>query len=145
MPNRARFRTTWDGLFISEEPPHGATVIVRRRDGGTVEYLLLHRADATDGDWAWGPPAGVRLPGEDIEACARRALEDSTGLRLPLHCVTDDPTWAAFWVEARPLAEIALTGDYDGFAWAPLDEAVHRCRPAIVGEQFEQLAAVVAA
>jgi 8-oxo-dGTP pyrophosphatase MutT (NUDIX family) len=134
-------------LFISEEPPHGATVIVLRRDKGAVEYLVLHRANRPSHgcDWAWGPPAGVRMPGEDVDQGARRALDEATGLRLALHRIGDDPSWAMYWAEATAGASILLASEHDRHEWVAVDEAVRRCRPAIVAEQFERLAAVAAA
>ena len=37
-------KTTWDGVAVSQDPPSGASVVVYRRAGRSVEYLLLHRA-----------------------------------------------------------------------------------------------------
>jgi 8-oxo-dGTP pyrophosphatase MutT (NUDIX family) len=147
MLDRTRLRTTWDGLFISEEPPHGATVVVFRREAAKIEYLVLRRSHVgrTEGDWAWGPPAGARLPGEEVEACAHRELEEETGLRLPLHPVAHDPAWASYWAEAPIDAEILLSMEHDDYDWVPLDEAVRRCQPAIVAEQFAVLAGAAAA
>ena len=151
MPDRTRLRTTWDGLFISEEAPHGVTVVVLRRGVGDIgddtEYLVLRRAGAVriEGDWVWGPPAGVRLPGEDVDACAARELDDRTGLRLPVHRVTGEPAWAVYWAEAPHGAPITLSIDHDLSEWVSLDEAVRRCRPDLVGDQFATLAAVAAA
>ena len=145
MLDRTRLRTTWDGLFISEEPPHGVTVIVYRRDHGAgPQFLVLHRRGAT-GDWAWGPPAGARLPGEDVEACASRELEATTGLRLPLHALPHDPEWASFCAEAGAGHTVVLGREHDRAEWVTLDEAMQRCQPAIVAEQFQTLANAVAA
>jgi 8-oxo-dGTP pyrophosphatase MutT (NUDIX family) len=147
MIDRSTFRTTWDGLFISEEPPHGATVVVFRRTGDRTEYLVLRRAldHGGDGDWAWGPPAGARLPGEDVDACARRELEEETGLRLTLHSVAHDPAWASYWAEAPAGATVMLSEEHDAFEWVDRAEAARRCQPAIVSEQFEVLAGAAAA
>ena len=79
-------RTTWDGLPVSEEKPYGITAVVFRRVCGT-EVLMLHRAHRGsdyEGEWAWTPPAGARLPGEPVDACARRELREETGLELPM-------------------------------------------------------------
>jgi 8-oxo-dGTP pyrophosphatase MutT (NUDIX family) len=148
MVDRSLLRTTWDGLFISEVPPYGATVMVfRTAKGGAREFLVLHRSHLAepDGEWAWGPPAGARLPGEGVEACARRELREETGLRLPLHPVEVDPAWAGFWAEAPATAEVTLSDEHDTFAWVPFDEAVRRCTPAIVAAQFEALVVAAAA
>jgi 8-oxo-dGTP pyrophosphatase MutT (NUDIX family) len=148
--DRTQLRTTWDGLFISEEPPHGATVLVfRRGKDGRREYLILHRSAATgapaNGDWAWGPPCGARLPGEEVVACARRELDEETGLRLDLHPVDFDPAWAGFWAEAPRDAHVQLSNEHDAYEWVAVDEAMRRCLPAIVSAQFEALAAAAAA
>ena len=146
MPDRTRLRT-WDGLFISEEPPHGATVLVLRRDAGVVEYLVLRRSivASDEADWAWGPPCGARFPGEDVEACARRELEEETGLRLALHGINHAPDWASYWAEAPFDAPVRLSAEHDRYEWVTRDEAVRRCQPAVVAEQFEALADAAAA
>lgn len=146
MPDRTRLRTTWDGLFISEEPPHGATVIVFRRGGPNgIEFLVLHRTRSGAGDWAWGPPAGARLPGEPIDECARRELDATTGLALALHQIPHDPAWASYWAEVPRHADVQLSGDHDRYEWVGLDEAARRCQPDRVGEQFQLLAESLAA
>jgi 8-oxo-dGTP pyrophosphatase MutT (NUDIX family) len=132
--------TTWDGLPVSDEPPYGATVVVFRRGRAGLELLLLHRAHhgpAYDGDWAWTPPAGSRFPGEAVLACARRELREEAGLELevrPTACGSAD--WALFLAEAPPGAAVSLEHDreHDRYAWLPADEAVARCRPALVAE-----------
>jgi hypothetical protein len=43
------------------DPARGALVVVYRRRGDVLEYLLLRRTGALGGDWAWGPPAGERV------------------------------------------------------------------------------------
>ena len=97
-------RTTWDGLPVSAERPHGVTVVVYRWTEQGLQVLLLHRAHRGpdyEGDWAWTPPAGARLPGEPVEACARRELREEAGLVLdvrPTACGTAD--WAVYVAEA---------------------------------------------
>ena len=85
-------RTTWDGQPIADDPPHGVTIVVHRRGAVGYEVLVLHRArHGPDyvGDWAWTPPAGCRLPSEDVDVCARRELYEEAGLVLPL-CRLED-------------------------------------------------------
>jgi 8-oxo-dGTP pyrophosphatase MutT (NUDIX family) len=133
-------RTTWDGLPVSDERPHGATVVVYRWVASRLELLLLHRAHngpAYEGDWAWTPPAGSRFPGEPVEACARRELREETGLTLdvrPTDCGT--PDWHVYVAEALPGTAVSLAHDpeHDRFAWLPPDAAAARCRPEVVAE-----------
>ncbi|WP_324715467.1 NUDIX domain-containing protein [Carboxydochorda subterranea] len=95
--------------------------------------LLLHRAEhgaEYEGDWAWTPPAGGRLPGEAPLSCALRELIEETGLHLSMEatpCGTAD--WAVFVAEAPPEASVVLDADHDRHEWLPPDEAVRRCRP----------------
>ncbi len=86
--------------------PHGASVVVYRRTAVGTEFLMLHRAHSGpdyEGDWAWTPPAGVRLPGEPIDDCARRELWEETGFELtitPTRC--GSATWPTYIAEAPP-------------------------------------------
>src|SRR6185436_9987699 len=77
-----------DGLFLSPTPPWGTSVLVLRE---RTRVLLLRRR----GEWT--PPAVTRLPDEPIASCAARALDELTGLALPMWPVADvDPAWAVF-------------------------------------------------
>jgi len=125
--------TTWDGLPISKEPPFGATVVVYRRRGATLEILLLHRAHhgaEYAGDWAWTPPAGSRLPGEPIDQCARRELREETGLDLPL-TLTDcgAAEWPHYLASVALDAAVMLDAEHDRFEWVAADQAAARCLP----------------
>ncbi|HEX7133947.1 MAG TPA: NUDIX hydrolase [Iamia sp.] len=52
--------------------------VVAGADGdGRVAILLVHRPRYDD----WSLPKGKRLPGESDEDCARREVEEETGLR----------------------------------------------------------------
>lgn len=147
MVDKSLLRATWDGLFICDEPPYGATVLVyRRSDRGRPEFLVLHRAGAADvGDWAWGPPATTRLPGEDVASCARRQLRDDTGLRLPLRPLGVDAGWACFYAEVSVDVDLVLSAERDRYEWLALDEARRRCQPDIVGAQFDGVPIAAAA
>ena len=124
---------TWDGLPISPDPPFGATIVVFRRATDGLELLLLHRAHhgpEYEGDWAWTPPAGSRLPGEPIEACARRELLEESGLDLditPTDCGT--AAWPVFVVEVPYETPVTLDAEHDRFEWVPCPVALERCRP----------------
>jgi 8-oxo-dGTP pyrophosphatase MutT (NUDIX family) len=136
---------TWDGLPVSQEKPYGASVIVWRHATSGREFLVLHRRAAGDGDWAWTPPSGARLPDEPLVEAARRELLEETGLDLdfePTEAGGDE--WAVFVAEAPVNARIVLDDEHDRFAWLPADEAGAKCLPRVVAEQLEGVAAWLA-
>ncbi|MFL5936546.1 MAG: NUDIX domain-containing protein [Gaiellaceae bacterium] len=137
--------TTWDGLPVAREKPYGASILVWRRARDGRRWLVLHRGrpgvdDA--GDWAWTPPAGARLPGEAVLACAERELREETGLSLPLtETGLGGDDWPLFAAEAPPDAEVRLDDEHDRYEWLSLEDAAARCFPAFVGESFSAVAA----
>ncbi len=137
---------TWDGQPRAAEPPFGAAVIVYRRCTAGREFLLLHRSHAGpdyEGDWAWTPPSGARLPGEAIEACAQRELLEEAGLAVPARALPNAaPDWMIFEAEVGEDVQVVL-GDveHDRFEWVSLAEALRRCVPAKVAEAFQTVAA----
>jgi len=141
--------TTWDGLPIAPDPPHGAAIAVWRRSTVGVEWLLLHanpaNRDGTDppGHWDWGCPSGSRFPGEALETCARRELEEETGLRLLIRPSVEDPTWPVYVAEAPDGASVRLSEEHDAYRWVPLEEALALIRPEYVAAKFEQAARTV--
>ncbi len=136
-------RTTWDGMPIHPEKPHGATVVVYRRRRRGLEFLLLHRAHYGpdyEGDWAWTPPSGARQPGETIEACARRELEEETGLRLePVLTAFGSEDWAVFRSAMKGAAKVILSAEHDRYAWLQAREAIARCKPELVALPIKML------
>jgi len=131
--------TTWDGIPVAKGPPYGASIVVYRSIGSHVEYLVLHRQHlGTDyeGDWAWGPPGGARLPGESVEECATRELAEEAGLDVPLTRTNfGTASWAVFMVEVDD-AEIALSPEHDRYRWVDAEEAVSVCLPQVVAGPF---------
>jgi 8-oxo-dGTP pyrophosphatase MutT (NUDIX family) len=126
-------RTTWDGLPVSEEPPYGCTIVVFRHADNDLQILLLHRkhngADY-EGDWAWTSPAGARMPGESVDACARRELAEEAGLVLPVHPVAcGAPDWCVHWAQAPQDATITLDVEHDRYEWLAPDDALRRSAP----------------
>jgi ADP-ribose pyrophosphatase YjhB (NUDIX family) len=125
-----QLQVPFDGLFLSPEPPWGASVLVLKN---REELLLLKRRGA------WGPPGVTRLPEEPVASCAARALEDLTGLRLPIWPVDVDPAWTVFVANANnePLVRTdSLTTAYE---WVAIDEARERCT-ALVSASLDLVA-----
>jgi len=120
---------TWDGVARARGKPYGATVVVRRGD----EVLLLHRAHEGpryDGDWAWTPPSGARLPRESPHACARRELREETGLELePMPVPSPHDDWAYYVADAPADTEIVLDAEHDAYRWVTVDDASDLCKP----------------
>lgn len=113
---------TWDGLPVSPEPPYGAAVLVWARTPTGPLFLLLHRAhlESPDArDWAWGPPAGARLPGEEIAACAQRELREETCLEAEIAPTEfGTPDWEVYGVELAVSGPVVLSEEHDRFLWA---------------------------
>lgn len=139
---------TWDGQPVSPVPPHGAAVVVAARNAEGFRVLLLHRAHygpSYEGDWAWTPPTGGRLPGEPVEACAARELWEESGIEAaPIPVAVDGIEWALFVLEVD--SDCAFTVDnveHDRAEWVTADEALDRCRPEIVARGIAQALATL--
>lgn len=136
---RGAFRT-WDGHPVSQEPPHGAMIVVYRCNEGTTEFLLLHRrhhGPDYEGDWAWTPPSGARYPGEPIDRCAQRELEEETQLcLLPERVAVGSAEWPVYAIQVPVETGIALSPEHDRYTWVPFDEATARLAPAVVRNSF---------
>ncbi len=133
--------TTYDGLPVSREQPHGATVVVVSEAPDGWRYLVLHRAHRGSnfgGEWAWTPPSGARLPGEEIAACAARELQEESGLRaMPTPLLVEDVEWAVFELVVPWGTPIAVDGvEHDRYEWVTLDQACSLCLPAVVADSL---------
>lgn len=127
--------TTWDGLPASTVKPYGAAVVVYRKCGGQLEFLLLHRAHHGPdyhGDWAWTPPSGCRFPDEPIEICAKRELLEETGLDLSFQFLErEEDGWMVYLAEAPADAQVTLHDkEHDRYQWLPAEAALDHCEPA---------------
>lgn len=139
--------TTWDGLPISPIPPFGTSIIVYRRGESGIEFLILHRAHdgpTYEGEWAWTPPAGSRLPGEPVDVCAQRELLEETGLTLPLHFTGYGlDNWALYYAEARADQPVTLDAEHDRYEWVTREEALARCLPTVVADGVAHVAGLL--
>jgi RimJ/RimL family protein N-acetyltransferase/8-oxo-dGTP pyrophosphatase MutT (NUDIX family) len=124
-------------------------VVVRRSAGpDATDYLVLHRAQrgaGYEGDWAWTPPSGARLPGEAVLAGARRELAEEAGFtEAPLIPVDLSGGWAVFATDVPAGAQARLDPEHDRFEWLTWADAQRRCRPEAVEVNFRLGAAVPA-
>jgi 8-oxo-dGTP pyrophosphatase MutT (NUDIX family) len=142
--------TTWDGLPVARERPYACCIVVWREGENGREFLLLHRlapgGPGFEGEWAWTPPSGARLPGEGPDEAASRELREETGLTLPLTsavaaAASDDV--AVYVAQAPSDAEVVLDEEHDEFVWLSLDEAAARCLPAVVAAGLTSAAASI--
>jgi 8-oxo-dGTP pyrophosphatase MutT (NUDIX family) len=141
-------RTTWDGLPVADDWPHGATVVVwRRLPDNAIELLLLHRAHHGPdyaGDWAWTPPAGSRFPGEDVDACAARELHEEAGLELPMTRFERAPNWATYVARAPADAVVTLHDrEHDKYQWVDVETALAIVKPDMVRETIEHALSLI--
>jgi 8-oxo-dGTP diphosphatase len=105
-------------------------VVTRTRPDGDVELLLVHRPRYDD----WSLPKGKAEPGETDEACARREVEEETGLR----CALGEPIATSDYRDARGrrkhVVYFAMTppeggeatpqNEVDDVRWLTLDRAL---------------------
>ena len=114
--------------------------VVARGEGPDLEVLLVHRGHYDD----WTIPKGKAEAGESDEDCARREVEEETGLRcrltveLPPVRYEDRlgrPKVARYWLLEVVGGEPIAQNEVDEVAWLPLDDAIARLsyeRAAIV-------------
>ena len=134
---------------ISPTPPYGAAIIVWCHTPAGTRFLLLHRAHLeapAAREWGWGPPAGARLPDEGIEDCARRELEEETGLSAEILSTPYGATdWPVYGLEVSAPCPIRLSEEHDRLLWASVDEVRELVWPERVQAPLVHLAAAVAA
>jgi 8-oxo-dGTP diphosphatase len=103
-------------------------LVCRVATGGRPEVLLVHRADRAD----WTFPKGKRRPDEADAACARREVEEETGLRCALGAELPPTTYVTrsgrlkrvrYWA-MRPVAGTAAPrSEIDAVRWVGLRAA----------------------
>lgn len=130
---------TWDGKPISKERPYGVTIVVYKKEKDNTKYLVLHRGHkgtGYEGRWAWGPPAGARLPYEDVFDCACRELVEETGLlKLPFDTGFPVQEWKVYSLEVDLNTDIKLSDEHDEYKWVNIEVLEEICLPRLVFEQ----------
>ena len=103
-------------------------IVVRRREDGATEVLLVHRPDYDD----WSFPKGKCENGESEEDAAVREVEEETGLRcrlereLPTTHYRDArgrPKTVRYWAMEPTGGTLAPANEVDEVAFVPLREA----------------------
>jgi 8-oxo-dGTP diphosphatase len=104
----------------------GGLVVRAGADG--VEVLVVHRPKYDD----WTFPKGKADPAESDEDCARREVEEETGLacelgeELPSTSYTDAkgrPKRVRYWAMTPRGGELAFTHEVDDGRWLAVDAA----------------------
>lgn len=102
-------------------------VVVRNGVGG-VEVLVVHRPQYED----WSLPKGKALGDESDEDCARREVEEETGLLCALGADLPSTSYAdrqgrakrvRYWLMEPIGGELAFRHEVDDARWLPLVEA----------------------
>jgi 8-oxo-dGTP diphosphatase len=103
-------------------------VVYRHGPAGRREVLLVHRAHRED----WTFPKGKRRGDEDDDACARREVEEETGLRCALGIELPTTTYITrsgrrklvrYWA-MRPVAgAVGPRNEVDEVRWVGLEAA----------------------
>jgi 8-oxo-dGTP diphosphatase len=114
---------------LNSEVRAAGGVVWRRRSGPGYDVLLVHRPKYDD----WTLPKGKADDGETDEDCARREVEEETGLRCSLGPELasadyidryDRPKHVRYWA-MRPLGgQFVASDEVDEVRWLPLDVAV---------------------
>ncbi len=124
--------TTYDGLPISQEQPHGVAIVVVSQSPDGWRYLILHRAHR-------GRGCGRRLGLDSTcrSPLSRRGAErvrgsGARGGDRPARgsCAASDRRRRLGCLRARRRVEVEIIVDgveNDRFEWVPLEEALVRC------------------
>jgi 8-oxo-dGTP diphosphatase len=122
-------------------------VVLRPREGGGVEALVVHRPRYDD----WSLPKGKLDKGESFEQAALREVLEETGLRCRLGAELDPVTYTdgkgrpkivRYWrMEAVEDTGFAPNDEVDELAWLELHAAAQR----VTYEHDRELIAGVAA
>jgi 8-oxo-dGTP diphosphatase len=103
-------------------------VVVRKAPTGAFEVALVYRASRSD----WSFPKGKLEPGETELYCARREVEEETGLVCNIGSYLgkteyvdrrDRPKTVRYWIMEPLEGEFEPTEEVDDMQWVPMDLA----------------------
>ena len=103
-------------------------VVWRRRDGGELEVLVVHRPRYDD----WSFPKGKLDPGEDHRTAAWREVWEETGFECDLGDELDEvayedrfgrPKRVRYWAMQVTGGAFEANDEVDDLRWAGVDEA----------------------
>ena len=104
-------------------------IVLRQAKAGRWEVAVVHRPSPRDD---WSLPKGKLDPGETLEACALREVEEETGLRCRLLDVVGTteyvdrrgrPKEVTYWMMEVLGGEFAPNDEVDELRWLELDMA----------------------
>ena len=125
-------------------------VVWRRNPAGDVEVLLVHRPRYDD----WSFPKGKLEGGETLEACARREVEEETGLVGVLGAWVSDiryrdhkdrPKLVRYWAMSVASGSFEPNDEVDQIRWLGLAEAAKLLTYDHDGTVLDGLAGIVSA
>lgn len=117
------------GTGAGDAVVRAAGAVVHRRRNGRIEVAVVHRPRYDD----WSFPKGKAEPGESDEDCARREVEEETGLRgrlgpeLPSTRYVDRrgrPKVVRYWQMTADSGSFTATDEVDEIRWVSIGEGV---------------------
>jgi 8-oxo-dGTP pyrophosphatase MutT (NUDIX family) len=113
---------------VAELIVRAAGGIVWRAESGRLEVVVVHRPQYDD----WSLPKGKAAPGESDEDCARREVEEETGLRCELGPELPSTRYldrhgrnkvVRYWAMRPAPGDLAPDDEVDEARWVDLAEA----------------------
>jgi 8-oxo-dGTP diphosphatase len=105
-------------------------IVIREGSAGGLEVALIYRASHSD----WSFPKGKREPGESDLVCARREVEEETGLVCNVVSYVgmteyvdrrDRPKTVKYWIMEPLEGDFEPTDEVDDMQWVPIALARH--------------------